>query len=214
MHNIEIKTSRPRLDAIFTPYVDTIGRDYRGYRNHVERTVTYAMHFLEGDPAAEPVVETAMAYHDIGLWTDRALAYLEPSEAVALADNASRAWGFDPDLLRGIIHWHHKVFPYRGPDAEIIEACRRADWIDASMGWLRKGNAEKINPRRRARLPQSRIPRHAPPAGEGYRGIDPRRRNHGRPRDREVVRRLRLRHLTVVALSGTIPWAAPTPRSR
>ncbi|MEY4036429.1 MAG: hypothetical protein RL715_648, partial [Chloroflexota bacterium] len=30
------------------------------------------------------------------------------------------------DLLRGIIHWHHKVFPYRGPHARIIEACRRA----------------------------------------------------------------------------------------
>jgi len=139
MQNIVIKTSRPRLDAIFAPYVDTIGRDYPGYRNHVERTVTYAMHFLEGDPAAEPVVETAMAYHDIGLWTDRALAYLEPSEAVALADNAKHGWGFDPDLLRGIIHWHHKVFPYRGPHAEIIEACRRADWIDASLGWVRKG---------------------------------------------------------------------------
>lgn len=26
MQNIEIKTSRPRLDAIFAPYVDTIGR--------------------------------------------------------------------------------------------------------------------------------------------------------------------------------------------
>ena len=139
MQDIVIKTSRPRLDAIFAPYVDTIGRDYPGYRNHVERTVTYAMHFLEGDPAAEPVVETAMAYHDIGLWTDHALAYLEPSEAVALADNASRAWGFDPDLLLGIIHWHHKVFPYRGPHARVIEACRRADWIDASMGWVRKG---------------------------------------------------------------------------
>jgi hypothetical protein len=139
MHNIVIKTSRLRLDAIFAPYVDMIGRDYPGYRNHVERTVTYAMHFLEGDPAAEPVVETAMAYHDIGLWTDHALAYLEPSEAVALADNAKHGWGFDPDLLQGIIHWHHKVFPYRGPHAEIIEACRRADWIDASQGWLRKG---------------------------------------------------------------------------
>ena len=139
MQNIVIKTHRPRLDAIFAPHVDAIGRDYPGYRNHVERTVTYAMHFLEGDPAAEPVVETAMAYHDIGLWTDRALAYLEPSEAVALADNASRGWGFDPDLLRGIIHWHHKVFPYRGPHGKIIEACRKADWIDASLGWLRKG---------------------------------------------------------------------------
>ena len=136
---IVIKTARPRLDAIFAPYLDSIGSDYPGYRNHVERTVSYAMHFLGNDPAAEPVVETALAYHDIGLWTDKALAYLEPSEAVALADNARQGWGFDPDLLRGIIHWHHKVFPYRGEHAAIIDACRRADWIDASMGWLRKG---------------------------------------------------------------------------
>ena len=139
MPGIVIKTHRPRLDALFAPYVDTIGGDYPGYRNHVERTVAYAMHFLGGDPAAEPVVETALAYHDIGLWTDRALAYLEPSEAVCLADNARLGWGFDPDLLRGIIHWHHKVFPYRGPNEAIIEACRKAAWIDASIGWLRKG---------------------------------------------------------------------------
>lgn len=139
MQAIVIKTVRPRLDAILARYADTIGDDLPGYRNHVHRTVTYAMHFLHGDGALEPVVETALAYHDIGLWTDKALAYLEPSEAVALADDERFGWGFAPDLLRGIIHWHHKVFPYRGPHAEVIEACRRADWIDASMGWLRKG---------------------------------------------------------------------------
>lgn len=139
MSTIVIKEHRPRLDAIFATYVDSIGRDYPGYRNHVERTVTYAMHLLGNDDDLEPIVETALAYHDIGLWTDKVLAYLEPSEAVALADNAKHGWGFDPDLLRGIIHWHHKVFPYRGPNAGIIEACRKADWIDASLGWLRKG---------------------------------------------------------------------------
>ena len=94
------------------------------------------MHFLDNDPSVERVVETAFVYHDIGLWTDKELAYLEPSEAVALADNARHGWGFDPDLLYGIIHWHHKVFPYQGPHARVIEACRRADWIDASLGWL------------------------------------------------------------------------------
>lgn len=139
MHTVVIKRHRPRLDALFAPHVDSIGADYPGYRNHVERTVTYAMHFLGNDADLEPIVETALAYHDIGLWTDRKLAYLEPSESVAVADNAKHGWGFDPDLLRGIIHWHHKVFPYRGPNAEIIEACRKADWIDASLGWLRKG---------------------------------------------------------------------------
>ncbi len=155
MPDIATKTSRPRIDAILAPYADAIGADLPGYRNHVHRTVTYAMHFLGNDPAVEPVVETALAYHDIGLWTDRELAYLEPSEAVALADNARYGWGFDPDLLRGIIHWHHKVFPYRGPHARIIEACRRADWIDASMGWLRKGI-----PRRAIREVEAAFPNH------------------------------------------------------
>ena len=42
-------------------------------------------------------------------------------------------------MLRGAIHWHHKISPYRGPHAEVIEACRKADWIDASKGLLRKG---------------------------------------------------------------------------
>jgi len=139
MNDIVITTHRPWLEEIFAPYVETIGGDYPGYRNHVYRTVTYAMHFLDNDPSVERVVETAFVYHDIGLWTDKELAYLEPSEAVALADNARNGWGFDPDLLSGIIHWHHKVFAYRGPDARVIEACRRADWIDASMGWVRKG---------------------------------------------------------------------------
>ena len=139
MSNIEIKPDRPNVEALLARYTAEIGQDLPGYRNHVYRCITYAMHFLGGDPAHERLVETAFAYHDIGLWTDHELAYLEPSEAVALADNERFAWGFDPALLRGAIHWHHKIFPYRGPHAEVIEACRKADWIDASKGLLRKG---------------------------------------------------------------------------
>ena len=136
---IQIKLERPRVEELFAPYRGVIADDYVGYRNHVYRTVAYAMHFLEQDSDAEQAVETAMVYHDIGLWTDRELAYLEPSEAVALSDNEKHGWGVRPELLRGIIHWHHKVFPYRGPHERIIESCRKADWIDATKGWLRKG---------------------------------------------------------------------------
>jgi hypothetical protein len=42
------------------------------------------------------------------------------------------------DLLQGAIHWHQKFFPYTGPHKAIIEACRKADWINASKGMLRK----------------------------------------------------------------------------
>ena len=140
---IQIVADRPRVEELLSRYRDVIGEDFPGYRNHVYRTVTYAMHFLEQDHNAAQAVETAMAYHDIGLWTDHELAYLEPSEAVALADNETFAWQLDPDLLQGIIHWHHKVFRYRGPHERIIEACRKADWIDATKGFVRKGMPRK-----------------------------------------------------------------------
>lgn len=139
MPEIMIKTERPFVEELFARYETLIGRDFPGYRNHVYRTITYAMYFLGNAEAHERLVETAFVYHDIGLWTDHELAYLEPSEAVAIADNQKFGLGLDPDLLRGAIHWHHKIFPYTGPNREIIEACRKADWIDASKGILRKG---------------------------------------------------------------------------
>ncbi|MFO0013545.1 MAG: phosphohydrolase [Planctomycetota bacterium] len=139
MPNIVIKTDRPRVERLLAPYRSRIGNDYDGYRNHVYRTITYAMYFLGDAPQYEPLVETAFVYHDIGLWTDHVLAYLEPSEAIAIEDNAKYGFGLDPEALRGAIHWHHKIFRYKGPHSDVIEACRKADWIDASQGWIRKG---------------------------------------------------------------------------
>ena len=139
MSQIIIKKERPRVDALLEPYANAIGNDMPAYRNHVYRAITYAMHLLENTPEYEQLVETAFVYHDIGLWTDHELAYLEPSEAIALADNDKYGWALDPDILSGAIHWHHKVTPYKGPHQQIIEACRKADWVDASKGIIRKG---------------------------------------------------------------------------
>ncbi|MES9970195.1 MAG: hypothetical protein ABW092_09190 [Candidatus Thiodiazotropha sp.] len=139
MTEINIQLERRRVEELFARYEGIIGRDFPGYRNHVYRTITYAMHFLGDEPSFEPLVETAFVYHDIGLWTDHELAYLEPSEAVALSDNERYEWGLDPDALRGAIHWHHKILPYKGPHEQVIEACRKADWIDATKGTIRKG---------------------------------------------------------------------------
>ncbi|MEM6690021.1 MAG: phosphohydrolase [Planctomycetota bacterium] len=139
MTKIIIRLEIARIEKLLDRYRLQIGDDFDGYRNHVYRGVTYAMHFLENATEHEKLVETAFVYHDIGLWTDQELAYLEPSQAVALRDNLEFDWGLDPDALRGAIHWHHKVFPYKGVHQRVIEACRKADWIDASQGWIRKG---------------------------------------------------------------------------
>lgn len=136
---IQIIDHSDRVESLFAPYREIIGDDYPAYRGHVYRAITYAMHFLNGDEEVRPLVETVFVYHDIGLWTENELAYLEPSEAYALADNVKYGWGFDPQLLKGAIHWHHKVFPYRGPNQQIVEAVRKGDWIDATNGKFRKG---------------------------------------------------------------------------
>lgn len=139
MTNINIQLERANVEVLLTRYKDIIGNDFPAYRNHVYRSITYAMYFLDDDPKLESLVETIFVYHDIGLWTDQALAYLEPSEAAALADNEKYEWGLAPEILQGGIHWHHKIFSYKGPNKKIIEACRKADWIDASKGVIRKG---------------------------------------------------------------------------
>lgn len=136
---IAIIDQSPRIEALLAPYRDRLGGDYEPYRNHCLRVLTYAMHFLRGAEEHRPLIETALAFHDIGMWSDGDLAYLEPSIAQALAANAREGWGFDPKLLSAIIAEHHRLRPYRGPNADIVNAVRKADWIDASMGMLRKG---------------------------------------------------------------------------
>ncbi|CAM4133683.1 hypothetical protein [Vibrio agarivorans] len=46
MPEVEIKLERPRVEMLFVRYQELIGKDYEGYRNHVYRTITYAMYFL------------------------------------------------------------------------------------------------------------------------------------------------------------------------
>jgi hypothetical protein len=150
---IIIQTGRPHVETLLAPYRETIGRDYLGYRNHVYRAITYALHFLNGQH--EQLIETVFVYHDLGLWTDRELAYLEPSESLAVSDNEKFGWGLDPVVLRDAIHWHHKIFRYHGPNQDVVEACRKADWIDASKGWCRKGMS-----RRSIRLVEKEFPNY------------------------------------------------------
>jgi hypothetical protein len=47
MPAITIKLERPFVEELFARYETVIGRDFPGYRNHVYRTITYAMHFLD-----------------------------------------------------------------------------------------------------------------------------------------------------------------------
>lgn len=141
---ITIFSDSPHIEKILTSYKDVFKNDYDAYRGHVYRVLTYAMHFLnlsypKTDESYRTLVETAIAYHDIGLWTHQALEYLTPSESLALKDNEEKQWGLNPDVLVAAIHWHHKITPYQNllfdhQSVDIVNAIRKADWIDASQG--------------------------------------------------------------------------------
>ena len=136
---ITIISEDPIIESELSRFGPAIGNDLLGYRNHVYRVLTYAMHFLAGDSRWRPVIAFALVYHDIGMWTDGTLAYLEPSEVQAERARADRAPHIDAQLLRDIIHWHHKMTAFTGPHADVVNAVRKADWIDASQGMIRKG---------------------------------------------------------------------------
>jgi len=137
--DIQIINHSDRVEALLAPYKDAIGVDYDAYRAHIYRVLSFSMHFLKNDETYRPLVETALVYHDIGLWTDGDLAYLEPSEHLALRDNQENNFGLDPDALVAAIHWHHKITAYKGQGADLVNAIRKADWVEVSQGKLRKG---------------------------------------------------------------------------
>ena len=137
--SIRVFSHSDLLEQRLTPFAAVLGEDLPGYRGHLYRVLTYAMHFLAGDQTYRGEIETALVYHDIAVWTDRTLDYLTPSAQLCLKHNQEQDWGYDPTLLENIILYHHKITRFRGPGAEIVNAVRKGDWIDAYQGLLRKG---------------------------------------------------------------------------
>ncbi|WP_397534973.1 hypothetical protein [Roseateles sp.] len=46
MNKITIQAHPPHVEQLFEPYRFVLSGDFPGYRNHVYRTITYAMHYL------------------------------------------------------------------------------------------------------------------------------------------------------------------------
>lgn len=104
-----------------------------------------------------PAIAAAIAFHDIGLWTDNTLQYIEPSTKRARMDLKSDFSYSELELIHNIIYWHHKITEYteekEGFNQKVIEAVRKADWIDATKGIITKGM-----PRQHIQTVESMIP--------------------------------------------------------
>ena len=112
------------------------------------------------------IVALAIAYHDIALWTDGALDYLVPSAAVMEREIPakkggkkleSQVWAAASSLpnfsladlatAKEIILQHHKFTAWKpsakaeadGVDPVLVNAVRRGDWADATVGIVKSG---------------------------------------------------------------------------
>lgn len=184
-----ITTKDDVLDYYLEKYQKQIGHDYEAYRGHCLRVLTFTKYFLSLDnirlePREFHIISMALAYHDIGLWIDNKLNYLELSvtemnrrvvEEMALSkqegegDNGApyipirfhwSTFEEDKDIASAIILEHHKFTTYnysknqneqnrQQPVAlenknEIVNAVRKADWADATMGIIRFGLPQNL----------------------------------------------------------------------
>ena len=138
----------PDLDDELFSLAETIGPDFTAYRNHCLRVLTFTKYFLpewveKELPEAMELAAMAIAYHDVALWTDKKLDYLGPSVAKMDSVLHDKTTKEEMALMKEIILQHHKVTEFtsdlgKAQDA-VINAVRKADWADATMGIVRSG---------------------------------------------------------------------------
>ncbi|WP_204369130.1 hypothetical protein [Methylocucumis oryzae] len=83
----------------------------------------------------------AVAFHDLGIWTNQTCDYLEPSQQLAhdyLVKYGQEDWC---DEIAAMIGLHHKIRPYKAKPNWLVEPFRKADWTDVSQGMLKFGLA-------------------------------------------------------------------------
>ena len=144
---LTIETHIPYLETLFSPWKETIGADYTGYRNHVYRMVQFcwAIRTVEGHELSEDDKKKIMiagVFHDIGIWVADTLDYLEPSVPPAmtyLEDNGLSHWKQDVEHM---ITEHHKLRKYAESTLDIVELFRQGDLVDFSLG-IFKSNLPK-----------------------------------------------------------------------
>ena len=130
-------TCIPTIDDVLNDYATALREDFLGYRNHVYRIVNLCV-TIAGRSDLEKIAVAAV-FHDLGIWADGTFDCVAPSIALAhdyLVAHAREDWTAE---IEGMIEDHHKITPSTaGPDS-LIEAFRRADWIDVTRGLRRFG---------------------------------------------------------------------------
>jgi hypothetical protein len=137
----ELVLASPVLRGLIEPFAAAFpsSQDFEGYHHHCLRMLNVVLRLSEDEPDRRQKTEIALAFHDLTLFPNRTLDYLEPSVQLA-GEHLSRIGRADwHEQISLMIRMHHKITAYRGPHANLVEATRKADWIDVSFGALSFG---------------------------------------------------------------------------
>ena len=125
-------THIPTIDDVLDDHATVLRDDFLAYRNHAYRVVNLCVTFV-GRSELEKIA-VAAAFHDLGIWTNGTFDYIPPSIALAhdyLAARAREDWSAE---IEGMIADHHKITRSTADPNSLVEAFRRADWIDVTRG--------------------------------------------------------------------------------
>ena len=130
-------TRIPTIDDVLNDHATALRDDFFAYRNHVYRIVNLCASFV-GQRELEKIAVAAV-FHDLGIWTNGTFDYLEPSITLAHDYLVARARANWIAEIQKMIADHHKITPSTAAPDSLIEAFRRADWIDVTHGLRRFG---------------------------------------------------------------------------
>jgi hypothetical protein len=140
------------IETLLYNFKPAIGNDLEKYRNHVYRVFLNCL-IMDKEKNNEEKYAVVAVFHDIGIWTDHTIDYLDPSVgqlSLYLTGSGKQEW---VDECSRMINWHHKTTSYTGPFKQTVEIFRKADWIDVSLGLLTYGFDRRSIRENRQKLP-------------------------------------------------------------
>lgn len=137
-------TDMPMLDELLEPHREGLGVGYNGYRAHCYRMLNWARFVTEPEEHREQKIAIMTVLHDLPFFETGDLDYL--GKACDLATDHLREIGHPEwtEEMHLMINNHHKMRAYTGPHTPLVEACRKADWIDVSFTKLTFGIPRRL----------------------------------------------------------------------
>lgn len=136
---VKIEENIPLLEEILLQWKEIIGDEYQGYRNHVYRMIHFSLALNECTDEEKEKIIIAGAFHDIGIWIENTVDYIEPSIPPAMKYLKHRKlddWSTEIALM---IREHHKIREYKDTSYPLVEIFRKGDLVDFSFGVVKFG---------------------------------------------------------------------------